>query len=243
MNYCLGFPFTRDRRRVLLIRKKRPAWQAGRLNGIGGKVEPGETAYQAMCRECPEETGLNITDWEFFATIQGPGFTVTCYRAFTDDIDNATSLTDELVSVEEVDLQRFFVEGNPSVAPLIGHALRPDSGTIVVPLPTDAGAALSELKVMSYELKAPDDYGDGMVLLDRIRRRGKPDAFVIRRASRVLNRQLDWEWEGSARGENDKTLHAFWQRTRFASESEALSVWQSFEMLSTPPLRPRNPSQ
>jgi 8-oxo-dGTP diphosphatase len=41
--YACGFLFSLDRTRVLLIRKRRPAWQAGRLNGVGGKIEPGET--------------------------------------------------------------------------------------------------------------------------------------------------------------------------------------------------------
>src|SRR5690349_13991679 len=39
--YALGFLFD-GTGRVVLIRKRRPAWQAGLLNGVGGKVEPGE---------------------------------------------------------------------------------------------------------------------------------------------------------------------------------------------------------
>ena len=45
---------------VLLIRKARPDWQAGKLNGIGGKVEGAETITEATVREFREETGL----WE-----------------------------------------------------------------------------------------------------------------------------------------------------------------------------------
>lgn len=36
--YVLGFAFTPDGR-VALIQKKRPAWQAGRLNGIAPRFE------------------------------------------------------------------------------------------------------------------------------------------------------------------------------------------------------------
>lgn len=43
---------------VLLIRKNRPQWQAGKMNGVGGKVEPGETPQGAAPRELFEETGL-----------------------------------------------------------------------------------------------------------------------------------------------------------------------------------------
>ena len=37
--YVCGFLFSPDRKKVLLIRKRRPAWQAGKLNGVGGKVD------------------------------------------------------------------------------------------------------------------------------------------------------------------------------------------------------------
>lgn len=60
-SYVLGFAFTYDYagfNRVMLIRKLKPDWQAGRLNGIGGKVEPGEEPHRAMAREFQEEAGL-----------------------------------------------------------------------------------------------------------------------------------------------------------------------------------------
>lgn len=54
--YVLGLLFSEDASRVLLVWKNRPAWQNGKLNGIGGKIEPGETPLQAMDREFVEET-------------------------------------------------------------------------------------------------------------------------------------------------------------------------------------------
>lgn len=69
--YVLGFLFANVRTRVLLIRKDHPNWMAGKLNGIGGKVELGETAKRAMIRECKEETGLNIQYWNHFADLCG----------------------------------------------------------------------------------------------------------------------------------------------------------------------------
>ena len=54
--YVLGFVFSEACDRVLLMWKNRPAWQAGKLNGIGGKIEAGETAQHAMEREFTEET-------------------------------------------------------------------------------------------------------------------------------------------------------------------------------------------
>jgi 8-oxo-dGTP diphosphatase len=57
--------------RVLLIRKNRPAWQAGLLNGPGGKVEQGETPIDAMVREWNEEIGqlTKPEDWRLIASL------------------------------------------------------------------------------------------------------------------------------------------------------------------------------
>jgi hypothetical protein len=51
-----GFAFSPDHSRVVLIAKNRPARQAGRLNGVGGHVKPGETPAAAMAREFREES-------------------------------------------------------------------------------------------------------------------------------------------------------------------------------------------
>ncbi|MEM0912381.1 MAG: hypothetical protein AAGJ37_15510 [Pseudomonadota bacterium] len=40
-NYTLGFIFDQTLEKVLLVLKKRPAWQAGKLNGVGSKAELG----------------------------------------------------------------------------------------------------------------------------------------------------------------------------------------------------------
>lgn len=46
--------FLRDDQRLLLAMKKR-GFGEGRWNGVGGKLEPGETIEQALVRECQEE--------------------------------------------------------------------------------------------------------------------------------------------------------------------------------------------
>jgi 8-oxo-dGTP diphosphatase len=51
----VGFVFNETESAVLLMLKARPEWQVGRLNGIGGSIEPGETPSQAMLREVLEE--------------------------------------------------------------------------------------------------------------------------------------------------------------------------------------------
>lgn len=58
-HYCIGFMFSDDRQSVLLIEKKRPDWQKGFYNGIGGARETFDTDMQhCMVREFAEETGI-----------------------------------------------------------------------------------------------------------------------------------------------------------------------------------------
>jgi 8-oxo-dGTP pyrophosphatase MutT (NUDIX family) len=97
--YCLGFVFSLARDAVLLIEKRRPAFQAGLLNGIGGKREDGETAVAAMARECAEETGLVLPEAAWVARGQmgdGVHYHVAVFEA-TADLTLAQSLTDEPV--------------------------------------------------------------------------------------------------------------------------------------------------
>jgi 8-oxo-dGTP diphosphatase len=106
--YVVGFLFYASSPFVALIEKKRPDWQRGKLNGIGGKVEPGEDCRDAMVREFREETGATVTDWRYFCRMFGGDWEVYCYVA-TGDYD-LHSITDELVrflplsSLSEFDL-------------------------------------------------------------------------------------------------------------------------------------------
>lgn len=133
--YVVGFLFSNDCTcarqecyRVLLINKKRPEWQAGYLNGVGGKVESGESAEKAMEREFNEETGLILRwqAWTRFATIDSPTAFVYCFwavapRAF---LDSAKATTDEVPVVKsQGDMGRNFEELLPSVRYLVPLAL------------------------------------------------------------------------------------------------------------------------
>lgn len=62
-HYTVGFILSTCRRRVLLLKKDRPAQHKDKLNGIGGKIEPPETQLACIKRECQEETGLIIQTW------------------------------------------------------------------------------------------------------------------------------------------------------------------------------------
>ena len=69
--YVVGFLFRNNGTEVALVRKLKPEWQRGRLNGIGGKIEPNEDSRAAMMREFAEETGANVDDWRAFAWLRG----------------------------------------------------------------------------------------------------------------------------------------------------------------------------
>lgn len=61
ISYTCGFAFTHDQVKVALILKNRgPVGMAGYVNGIGGKMELGESARGAQSREFYEEAGVLI---------------------------------------------------------------------------------------------------------------------------------------------------------------------------------------
>lgn len=97
--YVCGFAFHDEvgtvRPRVVLVRKVKPDWQAGKLNGVGGKIEPGETPEAAMAREFKEETGVSmpVEVWSVFARMVFPKAEVIFLRAFNDYARNAQTQT------------------------------------------------------------------------------------------------------------------------------------------------------
>jgi 8-oxo-dGTP diphosphatase len=93
--FVVGFAFCGPH--VLLIRKSHPAWQAGKLNGVGGHIEPFENPNIAMDREFREETGHDARlPWRRFASIQSADRRWEVYF-FESDISDA--------SVEEISLR------------------------------------------------------------------------------------------------------------------------------------------
>lgn len=84
-NYVAGFLICRTTHSVALVKKRKPEWQRGKLNGVGGKIEPGEAPYNAMVREFREEAGIEVLTWEPFVRLVGRDWTVTFFRAFTDN--------------------------------------------------------------------------------------------------------------------------------------------------------------
>jgi len=84
----VGFMFNRHGDAVVLIEKKKPDWQKGLLNGVGGKIEVMESPIDAMVREFKEETGADTLPgmWQPFAKMEGDDWEVYCLCGFSNVI-------------------------------------------------------------------------------------------------------------------------------------------------------------
>ena len=105
-HYCLGFLFSPDFSKVVLIQKCGPAWQCGKANGVGGKVNiEAESYHAAMRREAHEELGIDpLTDWKAFAELSGnyerEEFTLVAFAA-TSNIVHDRKWRSEIILKEE----------------------------------------------------------------------------------------------------------------------------------------------
>ena len=100
MRWTLGFVFTPDFSRVLLIHKEHPAHQKGRWNGLGGKYESGEDAFACISREVKEESDLLISSdtWRLLGTVHGEEWEMQVLTAiYAGDTVDAKTLTDERI--------------------------------------------------------------------------------------------------------------------------------------------------
>ena len=95
--YVLALLFTPDRRHVVLLRKTRPAWQAGKVNAPGGKVLPGETPSHAARRELLEETGVEVDEWSEVLVWDDPVYRMHVLRAIDAKAGEARTSEDQEV--------------------------------------------------------------------------------------------------------------------------------------------------
>lgn len=96
--YTVGALFTPDLTKVLLIRKRKPEWQRGKMNFPGGHIEEGETKADCVSREFEEEAGVKIASeqWKHIGTIENPGeyyvefFTALYYPEVHGQVESKT---------------------------------------------------------------------------------------------------------------------------------------------------------
>ena len=115
--YTVGFIFDANFEQVVLITKNRPEWQKGKLNGVGGKIEAGETPPACIVREVREEIGLSTEemDWTHTAVLAGPDWKMDVFGLIHKGKNAAVrACTDEQVDWYEV---AHLPEATPSNVP------------------------------------------------------------------------------------------------------------------------------
>lgn len=125
--YVLGFLFSADGRQVVLARKKRPASQAGKLNGIGGELEPGESYRTGIGREFFASTGVSIIpqEWRPVARLWGKGYEIAGFCAFSEAAGRCKTTTDEELALYPVRYDMLQAEGALGLSWVIAAALDP----------------------------------------------------------------------------------------------------------------------
>ncbi len=82
----VGFYFDNAVTKVALIKKDHPEWQAGKYNGIGGKLEPEDKgSFNAMMREAFEEAGIASGKWFELEVVQFTVYTLHVFAAKGDE--------------------------------------------------------------------------------------------------------------------------------------------------------------
>lgn len=105
VNYVLGFMFDETLDKVILIKKNRPDWQKGLLNGVGGKIEPDEFPCDAMSREFLEETGVDIDPafWKHVFSLSGVDYNLWIFTIKSKKFWKCMTKTDEHVYLKPVE--------------------------------------------------------------------------------------------------------------------------------------------
>lgn len=101
--FVLAFLFTEDRRQVVLMRRTRPAWQAGRVNALGGAMTIGESSLVAARREVREEAGVDVAEWVEVLVWDDADYRMHVVRAVTELARDAHTMEDQEVFLAELD--------------------------------------------------------------------------------------------------------------------------------------------
>lgn len=136
--YCLGFAFDPTLQQVALIQKNRPDFLKGRWTGVGGHVEEGETAGQAMAREFEEEANVGTSPdrWVHLGEFgRGANERLDVF-AITMDLTHVRSLTEEPVQVFGVEALPPVTAHGRMLTDFIALATEALAGEVKKPTPT-----------------------------------------------------------------------------------------------------------
>jgi 8-oxo-dGTP diphosphatase len=118
INYVCGFYFDATLEQVVLIWKNKPAWQKGKLNGVGGKIEKGELPITAMRREFNEETGILHNDWTELIILTGDDWRVYFFCAIGKVNEFEYAETKEEEEVAKIEVNRLLANEYEHIANL-----------------------------------------------------------------------------------------------------------------------------
>lgn len=125
--WVAGFLFTDNFKKVALIKKSHPEWQRGKWNGVGGKVEGGESPREAMLREWKEESGLLPgQNWKEFCILDWKGGRVHFFVAYSEWECDGFKQDEEWVHWHEVE-DSLYERTIPNLRWLIPLALDKDA--------------------------------------------------------------------------------------------------------------------
>lgn len=135
--YVVGFLFDSSHTQVAMIKKiKGPVGVKGKWNGVGGHIEESDfNSYSAMSREFKEETGVDVSEfeWKKFAILEGMNWSMACFTHTSDDVFKVCTMEKEPVMVlpiEELLARRYDVVNNLPVL----LALSLDTSGLAVPV-------------------------------------------------------------------------------------------------------------
>ncbi|MEO6210867.1 MAG: NUDIX domain-containing protein [Gemmatimonadaceae bacterium] len=98
----LALLFTDDGSRVVLMRRTRPAWQAGRVNALGGSIMEGESAVSAARREVREECGVDVAEWSELLVWDDAEYRMHVLSAVSARAAEARTLEDQEIFLADV---------------------------------------------------------------------------------------------------------------------------------------------
>lgn len=124
---------------VGLTKLRGPSAVLKKINFPGGKVEEGETVFEAASREMREETGLGIPaeEWRLLAESVQPDFCLTALFASTSQVLYARTQEEEPVWVLDISAHQRYAAAQPAqYAPGFLDLLQ----LAIVQVPSETGA-------------------------------------------------------------------------------------------------------
>src|SRR5258708_24343400 len=123
--YVNGFMFDEQGKNMVFIEERKfpenVDWSLNPFNGVGGKIESGETHVEAMVREFGEETGVQTrtSDWTLFAIMENPEWIVFYFKCFNElYFWDADTTTEELIYKLPASAEYFTVKHLSFLIPL-----------------------------------------------------------------------------------------------------------------------------